>query len=107
MVLVDFGCRDRHRRVDEDRQRGRQFALVDALTQEIKDLLGSIERECRNEDIAPTGDRRHDGLVKFRHGFGKWPVQPISVCRFHDDEFRAAWCFRRTQQGTAGIADIS
>src|SRR5579871_4537841 len=85
MALEDFGCRDRHRRIEEHLCRWRQPAALDALVQDVKDFLGALERESGNNDVSAPRESAADRLVKLLNRGFKSSVKPISICRFHDD----------------------
>jgi hypothetical protein len=64
MTAEYLGGRNRHRRVQEHRRRGGEPPAADALAQKIKQLVGALERECGNDDIAAAFEGVGNGFKK-------------------------------------------
>ena len=52
MAREDLGCRDRHRRIEEDLHGGRQPATLHTLMQHVENFLSALERKRGNDDVA-------------------------------------------------------
>ena len=107
MALENLGRRDRHRRIEEDLHRRRQLIALAPLAQDVEQLLGALEREGRDDDVAAALKRRADGLVKFLDRRRERLVQAIAVGRLHDDGVDLRRIGRRAQQRPAGVAEVA
>ena len=52
MAREDLGCRDCHRRIEEDLHGGRQLATLHTLVQDVENFLSALERGSGNDDVA-------------------------------------------------------
>ncbi len=103
----DFGGGDRHRRIKKDLHCRIEAVLFDALVQKEQDLLGALQRERRDDDVAATRECLFDGQIKLIDRRLQRSVLPIAVGRFHHHDI----CRRRrngiAQQRPPGVAEVA
>ena len=83
MTLHDFGGGDRHGRVDKNLRRFRQSIMVDALADEIKQFLRSLQCEGGDDNISTAFEGIRHGVIELLDGRSQGLVQPVSIRGFH------------------------
>ena len=107
VALHDFGHGDRHRRVDIDLRRRRQAIAVDALMDNVDQLLRPLHREGRNDDIAAARKCLRNGLVELLDRWLQGFVIAVAVGRFHHDIVCVRRFYGVDQQGIVRFAEIT
>src|SRR6516164_11559429 len=106
MMLHDLGSRDSHGRVNKNLCGFCQSIMIDALVDEIKQFLRSLQCEGGDDDISTSLEGVCHSVIELLDGRAQGLVQPVTVRSFHYH----ICCGRRlrgiAQQWAARLAEV-
>ncbi|HEV2547473.1 MAG TPA: hypothetical protein VGU20_09055 [Stellaceae bacterium] len=109
VTLEDFGCGDRHRRIEKRLQGRRQSIHGNALTQEEQNLLRPFKRKSGNDHITTPRKGGCDCHIEFFDRVRKRAMAPVAIGRFHDDGLgpsRRRWSAEQRPSRISNVARI-